>query len=147
MKDDNDKWVALGLAATTTDTLWEKLTKPGKGFKFDGEDKFAGIPPMKYLDEAMRKKYGGHQANPLWTKDNREEVIKALIEELSEKITGDPHFLDDEEYQYTPSTQASTGVESYKPSKDDSESDDEVQTTSKKKRARIESDSDEDYDM
>ena len=144
MKDDNDKWVALGLAATTTDTLWEKLTKPGKGFKFDGQDQFSGVPAMKFLDEAMKKRYGGHLANKEWTEDNRKLVIKDLIEELSDKITGDAHYLDGEDE--TQSAEVSAAAESCQASNEDSGSDVEVHTTSKRKRARIESDSDEEYD-
>ena len=91
---DCGKRVTLGSAATVT-TLWDKMTKVKNiGFKFNSNYRNPAVPPMQYLDLKMQEKYGDHGVFPeLWTKENMLPVLKSLIRELSERITGNASYL------------------------------------------------------
>ena len=94
---DCGKEVTLGSAAVAK-TLWEKMTKVKDiGFKFNSTYHDPPVAPMQYLDLKMQEKYGDHGVFPeLWSKENMLPVLKSLIGELSERITGNASYLSDD---------------------------------------------------
>ena len=134
-----EKPVPVGLAATTTDTLWAKMTKKGGncGFKFSKGYKYYDVPPMEILDMAMKDKYGSALGNDQWTEENTKQIVKALLEELSEQFTGNPHYLSSLEL-----AEGTNEEEKDDASEAESDSDQDIKVASKRKHARIDSDSD-----
>ena len=73
----NGESVPLSDVSQTAATYWDKLTKKGRGFKFNKSK-----PLLFYVDEAMTEVYGEPNSN--WTVENLKKLkdkIKGNIEE------------------------------------------------------------------
>ena len=70
----DDQMIPYKQVSQTATTYWEKLTKKGRGFKFD-KDK----PLLQYIDEAMTEEYGNDKSQ--WTRPKLRR-IKYVIESM-----------------------------------------------------------------
>ena len=75
------KMKKFGDISSHWDTWYERLQKPTRGFSF----KLGSL--TSYIDDAMTEKYGAHENNVMWTRENLRKLKDSIVNQIKSKLS------------------------------------------------------------